>query len=304
MKAHLESPKAVPSGTNEGFAGQRLTILPKSVEERCKRLPIVQNHFVTDIGNFPSAPGHHITREDGCPQAILIYCLRGKGFLKLGRTVHSVGPGNLMVIPPKVPHSYFSDEGRPWSISWVHIYGKEVEQLIGWLGTSVQDPLLYAPDLKRIEAAFEDMYSCLKYNYSDGGLLSMTTELLRFVSVLRMNRGYANWQKQSAEMRVRETRAFMERHIDVTLKLGELAAQAGQSVSYYSKLFKEQTGQAPMDYFLQLKIRKACDLLNQSEATVAEIASKVGYADPYYFSRLFKKIQGSSPTVYRNAVKG
>ncbi len=288
----------------DSYAGQRVVILPGSVISRCRRLPVVQNYFVSDIGGFPTAPKHRIVRRGGCPQAIMIYCLRGAGHLELSESAHTVGPGNLCVIPPLQPHAYFADDADPWSILWVHIAGNEVAELIRWLGASLDNPLLYIPDAECVKSSFEDIYSCLKYNYSDDGLMSMTTKLLCFVSTLRMNRGCPNWQKQSAETRVRETRNFMEKHIDVPLKLGELAAQANQSVSYFSKLFKEQTGQAPMDYFLQMRVSKACGLLNHSEATVAEIAERVGYGDPYYFSRLFKKIQGVSPSAYRRSLKG
>ncbi|RKX40274.1 MAG: AraC family transcriptional regulator, partial [Verrucomicrobia bacterium] len=79
---------------------------------------------------------------------------------------------------------------------------------------------------------------------------------------------------------------------------------AGQSVSHYSKLFKYRTSQSPMACFLQLKIRKACELLDQTDQSVKAIAEGLGYDDPYYFSRLFKKIQGCSPTHYRDSIKG
>ena len=59
-----------------------------------------------------------------------------------------------------------------------------------------------------------------------------------------------------------------------------------------------------MAYFIHLKIRKACELLDQTELTVQEIAVAIGYDDPYYFSRIFKKIQGVSPSAYRQSVKG
>ena len=62
--------------------------------------------------------------------------------------------------------------------------------------------------------------------------------------------------------------------------------------------------QSPMAYFIQLKISKACELLDRTQMTMAQIATELGYDDPYYFSRIFKKTQGSSPTAYRASVKG
>ena len=96
----------------------------------------------------------------------------------------------------------------------------------------------------------------------------------------------------------------MERHLDMPLTLKDLAAHSGQSAPYYTKLFRERTNQSPLAYFIQLKIRKACELLDQTESTVREIATELGYDDPYYFSRIFKKVQGCSPTAYRTSIKG
>lgn len=69
-------------------------------------------------------------------------------------------------------------------------------------------------------------------------------------------------------------------------------------------VFKERRGQSLMNYFIRLKVQKACQLLDQTRLPMVEIAAQLGYEDPYYFSRLFKKIQGCSPAHYREMVKG
>jgi transcriptional regulator GlxA family with amidase domain len=68
-------------------------------------------------------------------------------------------------------------------------------------------------------------------------------------------------------------------------------------------LFKQQTGYAPIDFLIRQRIRKACQLLDTTDASVAAIAEKVGFEDPYYFSRCFHRIMGSSPRTYRQSVK-
>ena len=65
-------------------------------------------------------------------------------------------------------------------------------------------------------------------------------------------------------------------------------------------LFKDRTGFAPIDYFLHMKVQKATQLLDFTEKTVKEIAAELGFDDPYYFSRLFKKIMSYSPTEFRH----
>ena len=152
--------------------------------------------------------------------------------------------------------------------------------------------------------AFEELYACLNYHYSDVGLLAMTAELMRLLAKIKLLEAHIQPSQQSAEKRVMESVKFMQRHLNMMLSLEDLAAHSGQSVSYYSRLFRNRTGQSPMAYYLQLKVGKACELLDQTELSVRQISRELGYGDPYYFSRLFKKVQGVAPAIYRKEVKG
>ena len=265
---------------------------------------MVRHLYVTDIGTYPSAQHHYVERKRGIESAILIYCLKGRGTLQIDKTIHSILPGQLFIIPSNTPHIYQADDTDPWSIFWVHFTGEQTPSLLDSLGVTAKNPLLYVPDTRLMRDAFEEVYACLNYHYSDAGLLAMTSELLRLFSLTKLHRGFSSAQRQSAENRVISTREFMERHLNMPLTLKDLARHSGQSVPYYNKLFKKQTNQSPLAYFIQLKTRKACELLDQTDLSIREIGAKLGYDDPYYFSRLFKKTQGCSPTAYRKAVKG
>jgi AraC-like DNA-binding protein len=73
---------------------------------------------------------------------------------------------------------------------------------------------------------------------------------------------------------------------------------------HFASLFRHQTGMAPIEYFIHLRIRGACRLLDTTTLTVREIGYRVGYEDPYYFSRMFRKLMGLSPRQYRELRKG
>ena len=288
----------------EGFSQQRLTVLPANVIHRCRALPMVRHLYVTDVGIYPSAPHHYVERRNGSAQAILIYCLDGRGQLQMDNKIHRLQRGDLVIIPPKIPHVYQADASDPWSIFWIHFTGEQTGAMLKSMGAPRRNPLLCISYARLMHDAFEDIYACLNYNYSDAGLLAITSELIRLFSKIKLHQGSQKTQRQSAENRCLGTIGFMQQHLDMPLTLVELAAHSGLSIPYYSKLFKERTNQSPMAYFIQLKVQKACALLDQTELTVQGVASKLGYNDPYYFSRIFKKIQGMSPVSYRQSVKG
>ena len=288
----------------EGFPQQRLVVVPSNVIKRCQILPMVRHLYVTDIGTYPNAPHHYVARPLGSPSVILIYCLRGKGSLQLKNTLHTIQPGHLIIIPPNTPHTYQADETDPWSIFWIHFTGEQAQSLLDSITEPAHHPLLFVPDTRLMRNAFEEVYACLNYHHSDAGLLAMTSELLRLFSAAKLHQGFHDSQRQSVEDRVASTLVFMEQHLNMPLTLKDLAAHAGQSIPYYTMLFQKRTNQSPIACFIQLKICKACELLDQTDSTIREIAAELGYDDPYYFSRIFKKVQGCSPAIYRQSTKG
>src|SRR5215469_10297812 len=101
--------------------------------------------------------------------------------------------------------------------------------------------------------------------------------------------------------RIERTIRYMAENLNRPLQASDLAAKANVSLSHYFVLFKRVTGCAPIDFFIRLRMKRARQLLETTSLNIKEIASVLGYEDPFYFSRLFKSVAGASPTDYRNA---
>ena len=97
---------------------------------------------------------------------------------------------------------------------------------------------------------------------------------------------------------------FMQERLEKRITLQDLSEYTGYSVTQMSLIFRRHTGHSPMNYFNMLKIRRACWLLEHSALKIYQICYKSGFDDPYYFSRLFKKMVGISPQAYRNEGSG
>src|SRR5258708_6052849 len=111
-------------------------------------------------------------------------------------------------------------------------------------------------------------------------------------------------QRTSTFHSIEPTLEFLHQNISQNLALSEMAEHSGLSISHFSFLFKQQTGYSPIDYFIHLKMQRACSLLSLTQKTIREIANEVGYDDPYYFSRVFKRVIRLSPRHYRESPAG
>ncbi|MFC5529739.1 response regulator transcription factor [Cohnella yongneupensis] len=94
---------------------------------------------------------------------------------------------------------------------------------------------------------------------------------------------------------------YIEEEYRKDISLSELAEKVYLNPQYVSQLFKAQTGQTITDYLLQVRIEKAKEIMKYNlELKVYEVGELVGYQDPVYFNRLFKKITGVTPKEYRD----
>ena len=92
---------------------------------------------------------------------------------------------------------------------------------------------------------------------------------------------------------------YLQEHVETNLTLQELARYFKYSESHFSSLFRKETGTSPIHYFMHLKIQKACQYIELTDMTLNEIAMRLGFEEQAYFSRVFTKVMGISPSAYR-----
>lgn len=99
---------------------------------------------------------------------------------------------------------------------------------------------------------------------------------------------------------LRQAKAYIDQHyMDPALSLNEVAAQVNLSPSHFSLVFSQETSQTFKEYVTEIRIKKAKELLRMTTLRAAEISYQVGYSDPHYFSSVFRKTTGLSPTEFR-----
>ena len=98
---------------------------------------------------------------------------------------------------------------------------------------------------------------------------------------------------------ITDAKRYIQQHYQEALRLEDVSSAAGFNATYFSTLFKKETGQNFMDYLTDLRIGKAKELLSGEDLSVQDVAELVGYRDLKYFSKLFKKLTGVSPSDYK-----
>ena len=96
-----------------------------------------------------------------------------------------------------------------------------------------------------------------------------------------------------------KARKFIEEHSNEELSLKRVARAVNISGNYLSEKFKEITGLNFVEYVARVRFEKACDLLENADRRISEIAFAVGFQSLSQFNRIFKKLSGRSPTAYR-----
>jgi AraC-like DNA-binding protein len=94
--------------------------------------------------------------------------------------------------------------------------------------------------------------------------------------------------------------AYLHQNYALPLKRWEIAEGVGASEDYLSRVFSRELGISPWDYLNRYRILRAKELLRVTYESIGSVASKVGFPDPAYFSRVFRRITGSSPKAYRD----
>ncbi len=284
------------------FPDKRHIVLPPKVLEAAASKPLTRNLFLSRIGHFPRASGHYVERKTPIDEWILIYCTDGRGWCAVNDTKFDVKTDNAVLIPAGVPHAYAADERLPWTIYWVHIIGEHARDYGAALGVSTDAPLLSLKHGGQLIHHFDEFYSVLTSGFTPAVLLALSTSLAHFLGELNLRQCRGGQQDVALEDSLRETIEFMRLNIYGTVTLTELAEYARLSVSHYTSRFHALTGLPPVGFFIDLKMRKAAELLHDPDRKIKEVASMLGFNDPYYFSRCFKKTMGCSPLHYRDTM--
>ncbi len=252
---------------------------------------------LTGIFKRSLKPASGLVRRIPCPMLVMI--TSGEGLLRLDGRMLRLKTGHLLHLGPSIRAELYPQEGeleytvllyrtcvigrkgKNWTSSWDPQSAVGLPQGLIRLGD-------FAPVLKRLsllDAAERDSRPQVQQLFSS---------FLQTISEERL----AEAAKSADEGILDGSIAYMHRHYRDKIRLQTLAELAGLTPTSYSRSFKKAMGVTPVDYLNGIRIHQSKLLLNQPDATVSGAAQTAGFGNEFYFSRVFKRETGISPSMY------
>lgn len=272
-------------------------VVPAPAIKALSENPLTRELYPLAFGHYRKAEGHHMHREHH-RDYLLIYCTDGRAFLNIEGSPYTAEAGDLFLLPPGVAHRYTADPDRPWTIHWVHFAGPLATEFRDYMGFGPDTHCLHLGVQPRVLVDFNGLLSVRQTGFRSRGLVHAANRLRQLLAAIPLTVDAAT-REQQPDLEIIHN--FMREHLEERITLEQLAELAGLSPAHFATRYRSQTGTTPIQHFIHLKVERACQLLDTSGLTFAQISARLGYDDAYYFSRLFKKVMGQSPSHYRHA---
>ncbi|MFT8640190.1 MAG: AraC family transcriptional regulator [Bifidobacterium sp.] len=277
----------------------------------------------TSLPLVVSACGHYrmVTRNEfstlrpyGRKDFQLLYVHGGEAvFYKRGEP-HRLSAGSMVVFFPDEPQRYeYGAEDRT-DVYWIHFSGTQASRLLEAAGFGAAgrgasggarelscSGIMRVGQLPEYAQLFSQTINELQLQgFGFESIVQMNLRrLLLLIRRQRLGPGEESGRERSGKIQSAIT--YFHRHYPSDINIDAYAHDHGMSVSWFIRSFREASGKSPLRYLIDIRIREAKLLLETTSYSIGEVADMVGYANPLYFSRLFRSHVGMSPSQYRNS---
>ncbi|WP_042196085.1 helix-turn-helix domain-containing protein [Paenibacillus camerounensis] len=244
--------------------------------------------------------GYACYRPEGTKDWLIMYTLSGKGLINDGSDdLLLCSEGTLTIVPPGVPHDYFTAEGYEWEKLWAHFIPRMA--WMDWIPTSNTEGPIYHiridSEVARhtVEYAFRRVLSYQLDSYGEFRE-ELTLNALEEIILLIASQIA---DKKKLDPRIKDVLNILAQHYSDNHQIEELANKVCLSPSRLSHLFKEQVGDSIIETLTKYRLKQAEKLLQYTLRPITDIALEVGFNSPDYFTRQFASYYGVNPSQYR-----
>ncbi|MCY8751743.1 bacillibactin transport transcriptional regulator Btr [Bacillus inaquosorum] len=230
---------------------------------------------------------------------VLIFHLKGNGHISIGTNISPLQKKTLYVCPPHETFGFTpAAEGHiDACLIRLQSYIKETGQdiLIPCTETELAKlKLVNVSHIENLTARLQELAAL----WNESSQLSQLKCVIEVQSLIYDLFTASSADQTDTHSSIEKTKQYIETHADTKITLAQLSQMAGISAKHYSETFKKWTGQSVTEFITKTRITRAKRLMARSNCKLKEIAHQTGYQDEFYFSRIFKKHTGCSPTSY------
>ncbi|MEY2427286.1 MAG: hypothetical protein QOJ40_171, partial [Verrucomicrobiota bacterium] len=230
----------------------------------------------------------------------LLYISSGRGTFELKpKFSTAIEPGHAFLLFPRVWHRYTPDPETGWHEHWIGFDGEIPRRWLRHKLFSAKEPLAKINAEDTVLATFSRVMQSIRANRPalQQILAGATDNLMGLIYSAQQTQPAPDAQIANAiELAIARIQNEFER--DLNMKL--LARELGVSYSWFRHTFTAHTGLSPHQYLLELRLVRARSLLAETEFAIKEIATRTGFEDEFYFSRLFRQKLKLTPSQWRN----
>ncbi len=291
---------------NENVRDIRL-IIPIFLLKKLKVHPLTKGLYPVSLGKSSFDANFQISQQNPICHSLL-YCYSGGGILNFHHRSQKLNQGDLVLIPPNTNYKFIGAiqtvQGKHKNsintLYWVNFEGELSRNFAERFLMKMDAGVAQVGIFKNVEQDFDELLALGQRGYTATNVIHAVHLLQQTLSFLALQLR-VTYFNSSSKFDLDAVETLMRNNLHQELSLDTLAHYAQLSKFHFAKKFKELTDSSPIQHFINMKIQKACFELDNNDETIKQIAEQLGYNDPYYFSRLFKKVVGMSPKQYRNS---
>ncbi len=233
----------------------------------------------------------------------LIYLVKGEIAVRAPAVGRNMRSGDLLIFAAGTPFDYSGIADGELIYYWVHFTGYAAGQLIEscGIGLNTVEKVGLSAEIPEI---FSDLFNAFTRMDS---LTELDKSRVLMQLLITLGRHHTQIADGTGSLSrggaaIRRSISYIHDNISLPLTVESLSEREYMSSSRYRELFRAVTGISPKDYIINLRINIACEMLSRAEMSVGEIAAAVGFSDGRYFSRIFMRRIGKTPTEYRQSL--
>ena len=258
--------------------------------------------LITAVGYYRVHTSYIIETErpNGRGDYQLLYVAAGKAHFFFNGKERIVSKGNMVLFRPGEVQMYYLYASEKPETYWVHFTGANVEMLLDYYEMPKGENVFFTGTSPDYQWLFRQMIQELqlrRVNYED--LLNMN---LRHI-FLMINRYLKEDTRVNSDVlnEIEKAIHFFNDNYNQTISIEDYAEEHHMSACWFIRSFKQIVKTTPMQYIVSLRITNAMNLMDNTDYNVSQVAAAVGYDNPLYFSRLFSKYTGMSPSEYKKS---